>query len=332
MELSWEPLTLNLKVTWRIAHGASDQRHNVIVHIGDGLGEAAAVPHHGESREGIIAYLESVVDKRWDPFQIEDVLDDLPQGSQAARTSIDLALHDLLGKNLNQPLYRILGLNPARAPLTSYTVSIDQPAIMAERVRESGMPIIKIKLGGGEDEAAVAAIRQATTARLRVDANAGWNREQALNIIPRLVDYGLEFIEQPLAIDDIEGLCWLRLRLAAQNVNIPIFADENIKTSKDVAAHSGSVDGVVIKLMKAGGIREAIRAIHTARALGMQIMLGCMVESTLGVTAAAHIASLCDYVDLDGPLMISNDPFLGVKYDGARLVVPDRPGLGVIPK
>jgi L-alanine-DL-glutamate epimerase-like enolase superfamily enzyme len=214
-----------------------------------------------------------------------------------------------------------------KAPLTSFTIGIDEAEVMAERARQSGMPIIKIKLGGSQDEASVAAIRQATSARLRVDANAGWSREHAAQLIPRLAQFGLEFVEQPLAIGDIEGLRWLR----QQKLGIPIFADENIKSAKDVATHAGAVDGVVIKLAKSCGIREALRAIHTARALDMQVMLGCMVEGSVAVTAAAHIAALCDYADLDGPLLISNDPYRGVTYEGARLILPDRPGLGLLP-
>jgi L-Ala-D/L-Glu epimerase len=205
---------------------------------------------------------------------------------------------------------------------------MDEPMVMAQRARESDLPIIKIKVGGADDEAMVAAIRQATKAKLRVDANAGWTREQAAKMIPRLVQYDVEFIEQPLPVGDIEGLRWLR----AQKFGLPIFADESIKTTRDVAAHAGAVDGVVIKLMKTGGIREALRAIHTARAFELQVMLGCMVESSVGVTAAAHIAPLCDYADLDGPLLIKNDRFDGVRYHGAQMQVPARPGLGVIEK
>jgi L-alanine-DL-glutamate epimerase-like enolase superfamily enzyme len=334
MRLSWEPYTLNLRTTWRIAHGATDQRHNVITHIGEGCGEGAGVPHHGESQAGIIAYLEQVVEQAWDSFDLEDALNALPPGSMSAHAAIDLALHDLLGQKLSQPLYRLLGLNPAKTPETSFTISIDEPDIMAQRAKESGMPIIKIKLGSqtlgrSNDEAIVAAIRQATDARLRADANAGWDREQALKIIPRLADYDLEFIEQPLPVGDIEGLGWLHNQLRSQGVNIPIFADENVKTSRDVAAHAGSVEGVVIKRMKTGGIREALRAIHTARALDMQIMIGCMVETSVGVTAAAQLSPLCDFADLDGPLLILNDPYQGIIYQGARLVLPEGPGLGL---
>jgi L-alanine-DL-glutamate epimerase-like enolase superfamily enzyme len=331
MKLTWKPYTLDLRVTWRIAHGATDQRHNVLVQIGEGdgagLGEAAGVPHHGESQEGIMAYLESVADRDWDPFQIEDLLNSLPPGSAAARCAIDLALHDALGKRLGQPLYRLFGLNQERTPQTSYTISIDDPQVMAERAQAAAMPILKIKLGATDDEAILSAIRRVHSGRLRVDANAGWSREQAAAIIPRLAQYDLEFVEQPLPMGDIDGLRWLR----AQKLGVPIFADENVKTSHDVAAHAGAVDGVVIKLAKTGGLREALRAIHTARALDLQIMIGCMVETTLAVTAAAHLSPLCDYADLDGPLMIRNDPFDGVHYDQARLVLPEQPGLGVRP-
>ncbi|HJW84810.1 MAG TPA: DUF5615 family PIN-like protein [Anaerolineae bacterium] len=327
MKLTWQPITLNLKTTFRIAHGASDQRFNVIAHLDEGIGEGAAVAHHGETQQKIMDYLASVAGRLdGDPFQIEDVLNALPPGSQAARAAIDIALHDAWGKRLGKPLYRLFGLNPERAPRTSFTIAIDAPEAMARRAKESGLPIIKIKLGGGEDdEAIVRAIREATGAKLRVDANAGWTREQAAGLIPRLAQYDLEFVEQPLPAGDVEGLRWLR----AQKPGAPIFADESIKTARDVAAHAGAVDGVVIKLMKTGGLREALRAIATARALDMRVMIGCMIETSVGVTAAAHIAPLCDYADLDGPLLIGNDPFAGVQYDRARLIVPDGPGLGV---
>jgi L-alanine-DL-glutamate epimerase-like enolase superfamily enzyme len=329
MKLSWEPLTLELRTTFRIAHGADDRRFNVLARLDDGLGEAAAVTYHGETQSGIMDYLARVadiVDKFDDPFLIEEILNRLPLGSQASRAAIDIALHDLWGKRVGQPLYRIFGLDPMRLPLTSFTIAMDEPEIMAQRAKESGLPIIKIKVGGPNDEAMVAAIRNATDAKLRVDANAGWTREQAAAMIPRLVQYDLEFIEQPLPVGDVEGLRWLR----GQKFGVPIFADEPVKTAHDVAAHAGAVDGVVIKVMKTGGLREALRAIHTARALDMQVMLSCMVESSIGVTAAAHLAPLADYADLDGPLLIRNDRFEGVRYDGARMILPDKPGLGVV--
>ena len=332
MKLHWEPITLELKTTFRVAHGASDQRHNVLVYLDDGVGEAAAVPYYGETQQGIIEYLESVSDLGSDPFALDAVLSKRPPGSRAARSAIDEALHDLWGKKLGQPLYRLLGLSLDEVPLTSFTIGMDDPAIMAKQAKESKYPILKVKLGSNKDEAIVAAIRNATDAKLRVDANAGWTREGALQIIPRLAEYGLELIEQPLAVDDVEGFFWLKDQLRAQKIKTPIFADEIAKTSQDVAKLAGAIDGVVVKTMKSEGIRESLRMIHTARAHGMQIMLSCMVESSVGVTAAAHLAPLCDYADLDGPLLIKNDPYGGLRYEGARFFLPDGPGLGLVKK
>ena len=330
MKLHWEPITLELKTTFRVAHGASDQRHNVLVYLDNGVGEAAAVPYYGETQQGIIEYLKSVPDLGDDPYDIDAVLAKRPPGSRAARSAIDEALHDLWGKRLGQPLYKLFGLNQDKLPLTTFTIPIDEPEMMAEQAKASGYPLLKIKLGSEKDEEIVAAIREATDAKLRVDANAGWSRERALQIIPRLAEYDLEFIEQPLAVEDVEGYFWLKEKLRAQKVNIPIFADETAKTSYDVAKLAGAVDGVVVKTMKSEGIREALRMIHTARAHDMQIMVSCMVESSVGVTAAAHLAPLCDYADLDGPLLIKNDPYCGLTYDGAKFTLPNGPGLGVV--
>jgi len=264
-----------------------------------------------------------------DPFDMDAVLAKRPAGSRAARSAIDEALHDLWGKKLGQPLYKLFGLNPKKLPLTSFTIGMDEPEAMAEQAKASGHPILKIKLGGEKDEAIFAAIRKSTNAKLHADANAGWTREQALHLIPRLTEYNLEFIEQPLAVDDVEGYFWLKEKLRAQKINIPIFADETAKNSHDVTKLAGAVDGVVVKTMKSEGIRESLRMIHTSRAHDMQVMLSCMVESSVGVTAAAHLAPLCDYADLDGPLLIKNDPYHGLMYDGAKMTLPDGAGIGV---
>lgn len=337
MKLTGEPITLNLMTTFRIAHGADDQRHNVIACIEQdgitGLGEAPGVVYHGETQAGILAYLESVAPLIGDdPFLLESTLRRMPSGSRAARSAVDTALHDLWGKLIGQPLHRLFGLDPTQIPLTSFTIPMDEPQRMAERASQSGYPIIKVKVGGDQDEAVIKAIREATNARLRLDANAGWGREQALRIIPHLMDYDIELIEQPLPAADLEGLIWLRQQLRSQGIRVPIFADESVKSAQDVVAHRDAVDGVVIKLAKTGGLREAMRAIAVARALEKQVMISCMVETTLGVTAAAHIAPLCDYVDLDGPLLIRDDPFEGLRYHGAQLILPTAPGLGVARK
>jgi len=329
MKLHWEPITLDLKTTFRVAHGAFDQRHNVLVYLDDGVGEAAAVSYYGETQAGIIEYLRSVPDLGDDPFDMDAVLSRRPAGSRAARSAIDVALHDLWGKKLGQPLYKLFGLNPGQLPLTSFTIGMDEPDVMAEQAKTSNYPIIKIKLGSEKDEAIVAGIREVTDAQLLVDANAGWTRERALHIIPRLIDYDLKLIEQPLAVSDVQVYFWQKEKLRAQNVDIPIFADDTAKTSHDVVKLAGAVDGVVVKTMKSEGIREALRMIHTARAHDMQIMLGCFIESSVGVTAAAHLAPLCDYADLDGPLLVRNDPYRGLSYAGGRMTLPDGPGMGV---
>lgn len=336
MKLTAFPLTLNLKTTFRVAHGASDQRHNVLARIEHngliGYGEAAAVPYYGDTQDSLMAYIDAVPPLGDNPCALEDVLNALPEGAHAAQAAVDIALHDLWGKLLGQPLYRLFGLTPAPLPQTSFTISIDAPEAMARAARESGYPIIKVKLGPDDPESAIAAIRSATNARLRVDANAGWTPQQALDLILRLEKYDLEFIEQPLPAGDVESYRWLHAGLRQKSVKLGIFADESVKTAADVARYAGAIDGVVVKLMKTGGIREALRTIHTARALGMDIMLSCMVESSVGVTAAAHLAPLCNYLDLDGPLLVANDPFTGVQYDGATLTLPSGPGLGVTPR
>ena len=335
MKLSSHPMTLDLRSTFRVSHGASDQRHNVLVKIEhDGLvgyGEAAAVFYYGDTQESLMAYLNALPNLGDDPFLLEDVLNALPPGPPAARAAVDIALHDLWGKILGQPLYRLFGLMPAPLPPTSFTIGIDAPEVMAARVKELNYPVIKVKLGADDPEAAVAAIRKSTTARLRVDANAAWMPDQALELITRLSQYDLELVEQPLAPGDAQPYIWLHDQLRARGVMTPIFADESIKTARDVAAHAGAVDGVVVKLMKTGGLREALRAIHTARAHDMKIMLSCMIESSVGVTAAAHLAPLCDHLDLDGPLLIANDSFRGLRYEGANLFLPQGIGLGVSP-
>ncbi len=239
-----------------------------------------------------------------------------------------LALHDLYGKCRQQPLYKLLGLDFAKAPPSCVTLGLEETEKMAELARASKHPIYKVKLGDpARDVAIVRAIRDACGAKLRVDANAGWTREQARAILPALAELGVELVEQPLAKEDLEGLRALHHEFP----RLPIYADESFQSAHDLDALAGCVSGVVIKLMKAGGIHGALTQIASARARGLRVMLSCMVESALASTAAAHLAPLADEVDLDGSFLVKNDPFLGMTLFGARVVLPQGPGLGVTP-
>ncbi|MEO8179987.1 MAG: dipeptide epimerase [Deltaproteobacteria bacterium] len=328
MQLSFQPLTLRLIHPFGIAHGVSGSRDNVLVHVDGGVGEAAAVPYHGETPEGISQYLRGIrLEHVKDPLELEDLLAALPAGSAAARAAVDMALHDAWGQALNQPLYRLLGLNPERIAPSSFTIPIGPIEQMSDRVREADAPVLKLKLGTDTDAERLAALRSLTAAPLRVDANGGWTREQAERMLPLLAEHGVELVEQPLPPGDLEGL----QRLSKLRSRPPIFVDESIKSSADVLAHRGLVEGVVIKLAKSGGIRPAREHISIARAIGLEVMLSCMIESSVAVTAAAHLAPLAQYVDLDGPLLIENDPYRGVRYEHGRLRLPEGAGLGLFP-
>jgi L-alanine-DL-glutamate epimerase-like enolase superfamily enzyme len=334
MKLHYEPITLELETPFRIAHGTSTARHNVLVRVGDGRvegwGEAAPVRQHHESQASVLEYLSALP---WaslpdDPFLLEEILAALPPGSQAGRAAIDIALHDLIGKQLGVPLYRLWGLDPGRAPHTSMTISIGSVEEVQTWVRRAlpRFSLIKLKLDGDGERclASVRAAREAGATRLVADANCAWTEEQALRLIPALAELGLEWIEQPLPEEDLDGL-----RRVHQASPLPVFADEPVRTARDIPRLAGCVDGVNIKVMKAGGLREALRMIAVARAHGLQVMLGCMIETTLGITASAHLSPLVDWADLDGNQTVTNDPFAGVRLDGGRLVLPEGPGLGV---
>ena len=331
MRLGYQAIELALRHTFHIAHGASDVRHNLIVAVGDGRGEAAPVAYHAESAAGVIAALDRwrpAIERLSDPGALHAVLRQL-DGSPAARAAVDIALHDALGKRLGCSLADLLGLRDLPLPPTSFTIAITAPEDLPARVAAaSGYPILKVKLGTPRDLAIVRTIRDhAPAARIRVDANGGWDVEQALALIPRLLELGVEFVEQPFAVGDTAGLEVLR----RAKIGMPIIADESVRSAADIVALAPLVDGVNVKLMKTGGIAGALAAIHTARSCGLRVMLGCMIETSLGVTAAAHLAPLVDWVDLDGPLLIAKDPYFGVAFDGATLRLPTGSGLGVRP-
>lgn len=333
MQLRWEALDVTLVDPFRIAHGTSTRRQNVLVELGDGLGEAAAVGYLGETRAGIIEYVsraskpELELSELTEHSELARWTSALPGGSSAARAALDMALHDAWGRARGQPLYRLLGLDPSRIAPTSLTLAMAEPEQMAERARGAAAAVLKIKLGAEGDEERIAAVRRATPLPLRADANAGWSREQAARLLPMLAEHGVELIEQPLAAGDLEGL----RALSKLSKRPKLFADESIKTLRDIEAHRGLVEGVVVKLAKCGGIGPALEQIALAHSLRLEVMLGCMIETSLAVTAAAHLAPLAEYVDLDGPLLIHHDPFDGIRYAGGVISLPDRPGLGVRP-
>jgi L-alanine-DL-glutamate epimerase-like enolase superfamily enzyme len=302
-------------------------RHGDLV----GYGEGAPDEHYGESISSAMAFFERATPLLGDdPLAIGAILGRLGGigGEMAAKCAIDGALHDLLGKVCGQPLWRILGLDPTPPP-TSYTISIDTVEGTARRAAAAASyRALKIKVGGPADLERVRAVReQASGSAIRVDANEAWSVHSTLELVPELERMGVELIEQPLPAADTKGYC----RLHDSSLPIPIVLDESCHTLPDVAAAAGIADGVNIKLTKSGGIREAVRMVHAARALGLRVMLGCMNESSLGIAQAAAISPLVDVVDLDGHLLNRNDSHTGLGLVDGSVVPGDGPGLGVVP-
>lgn len=328
-------MRLRLRHTWTISRNSSDFKDNVFVCIErDGVvgwGEAAPNVRYGETAEQTLAALRQAQAL----FEVGDWFEYVEMRTQwehaipaqaCACAALDMAVLDWVGRRLNVPLYRLLGLDPRKAAVTSMSIGIDTPEVVRQKVKEAAdFPTLKIKVGLDNDAAILEAVRQVTDRPLRVDANEAWkDKALALEKIRWLAGLGVELIEQPMPAAMIEETAWLRER-----VEIPIIADEAVKRATDIPRLAGAYDGINIKLMKAGGIQEAIRMIHVAGAMGMKVMLGCMIESSVAISAAAHLTPLVDYADLDGHLLISNDPFVGVTVDCGRLVLSDRPGLGV---
>jgi len=246
-------------------------------------------------------------------------------GQPAAAAAVDMALRDLAGKRLGAPLYELMGIDPRRTPITSYTIGMDTPEIVERKVREAGeFEVLKVKMGTDDDRAVLEAVRDVTDRPLRVDANEGWTLDDALERLDWLASLGVELVEQPLPASQLAATRELK-RLSP----LPLFADESLHVAADIPSLAEAFDGINIKLMKCGGIGEALRMIAVARAHGLKIMLGCMIESSLAITAAAVLSPLVDYTDLDGNLLIRDDPYRGVTVKGGRLVLPEGPGLGI---
>jgi L-Ala-D/L-Glu epimerase len=331
VRVSGRIVTLRLAETFVISRSAQDTAevvHVELEHDGvHGLGEAAPIERYGESAESALAYVEANAERLGDdPFALDEILGRLPQEEFAARAALDAALHDLCGRLVDLPLWRLLGLARGGPP-TSWTIWLGEPDDMARRVEQvrGRFRRLKLKLGAGDgrDVERVEAVRGTTHVPLQVDVNEAWTLDEALEMLPRLADLGVEYCEQPLPAGDPGG-AELKRRSP-----IPVYVDEDCHTLRDVAACAERAHGINIKLAKSGGIREAVRMAHAARAMGLGVMLGCMVESGLGISAAAQIASLCDHVDLDGNLLLADDPCPAVELvDGVQLPA-SRPGLGV---
>jgi len=296
-----------------------------------GRGEASPVSYHGESTASAARFLAETAPALIgdDPFAVEAIgarLADV-DGNAAAKAAIDAALHDWIGKRLGVPVWRLLGLSP-ESPPTSYTIGIDSIHGTRDRVRRArGFRALKVKVGGPEDLARLEAVRAESAAPLRVDANEGWTLELASELMPALVELGVEFVEQPFPAGDLDSFRALR-ELAPRP---PVVVDEGCQDLSDVAGIATYAEGINVKLAKSGGIREAVRMIHAARALGLHVMLGCMIESQLGVAPAAAIASLADWTDLDGHLLLADEPYSGLRLVDGRVLPNEEPGLGVSP-
>ena len=335
MELRARTVTLELAETFSIARSARDTVEVVHVDLEHegvvGHGEGAPVEYWGETAETMLAFLteEAPALVGDDPFALEAIGRRLAarHGEQAAKSALDGALHDWIGKRLGQPVWRLLGLDPAGPP-TSYTISIDTVEGTADRARRAGgFAVLKVKVGGPDDLARLEAVRAASPARIRVDGNEGWTLEEARALMPALIALGVELVEQPFPSEDVESF----LALREQRERLPVLVDEGCRDLASIAGVAAYADGVNVKLAKAGGLREALRMVHAARALGLRVMLGCMVESELGIAHAAQIASLADDADLDGHLLLAASPFAGLGFCDGAVLASSASGLGVAP-
>ena len=324
-----EPVTVALDESFTISRGSLEQSTNHLVTVTDragrvGLGGAGPSAYYGEDADSVAAALPDLlaaVEGVGDPTnqqRIERQLAEAAPGEAAARAAVSVAVHDLAARQREEPLYRRLGLDPADAPVSSVTVGIDDPAGMAGRARawrESGYPALKVKLGTDDDRARLRAVREAAPdADIRVDANGDWSPDRAVDALSWLADLGVELLEQPVPADDIAGLA--RVSEAAP---MPVAADESCVTATDVPDIADAVDTVVVKLMKCGGLRPARRQIAAARAHGLDTMLGCMIETSASIAGAAHLAPLADYADLDGALLLADDPCPGLSLAEGQL-------------
>jgi L-alanine-DL-glutamate epimerase-like enolase superfamily enzyme len=330
-----ELIRLQLRHTWTTVMSSSNTRDTVYCRITaggvTGVGEGAPIVRYKEDATSALKAIESVREllAEADPWQFTKVMAEVfkrVKGENAGKAAIDIALLDWAGQQLRTPLYRYFGLDRRDAPVTTFSIGIDTPEITKQKTREAAeYPVLKVKVGLATDEQTIEAIRSVTKKPIRVDVNEGWkDKEEAVRKINWLEKQGVEFVEQPMPAEMIEETRWVRSR-----VHLPLIADEACQHAADIPKLVGAFDGVNVKLDKAGGLLEARRWIEMAKSLGMRTMLGCMVSSSVSVTAAAHLSPLVDYADLDGNLLIANDPYRGVRVEKGKLILPDGPGLGL---
>lgn len=334
LTLRFKPYELHMKHVFTVAEGSRSTTPVMLTEIEFdniiGYGEASMPPYLGENYETAGTFLSKVdLTKFESPFLMEDILtyvDNIAIGNYAAKASIDIALHDLTGKIMKQPWYKIWGLDPSHTPNTSFTIGIDKPEVVKVKVREA-MPyrILKVKLGKGNDKEMIEAVRSETDKPICVDVNQGWtDKKMALDMVHWLKEKGVVFVEQPMSKTSFDDTAWL-----TQNSPLPIMADEAFQTIKDFTKVHGVYSGVNIKLMKCGGLRSAYAMIKMARALDMKVMIGCMTETSCAVTAAAQLSPLVDWADLDGNLLIDNDIYEGLTIIDGKIMLPERPGIGI---
>ena len=334
MKLRYRPYTLELRHVFTIATSSRTTTPVMLTEIEyDGVigyGEASMPPYLGESQEGAAAFLAKVNLEKYDnPFEMETILTDIDAiatGNPAAKAAVDIALHDLVGKLMNQPWYNIWGFKKNATPYTSFTIGIDKEDVVRQKTKEAAeYKVLKVKLGRDTDKMMIETIRSVTDKPITVDVNQGWkDRSFALDMINWLKEKGVVFVEQPMPKEQIEDMAWLTERSP-----LPTFGDEGVQRLADVKKAHGVYNGINIKLMKCTGMREAHKMLTLARALDMKVMLGCMTETSCAISAASHLSPMVDYADLDGALLISNDLYDGTKVVDGKVTLTDRPGIGI---
>ncbi len=334
MKLTFKPYTAELKHVFTIANFSRNTTPGMLTEIEydgiTGYGEASMPPYLGESQESASKFLSKVdLEQFNDPFQLEKILeyvDQIDEKNAAAKASVDIALHDLVGKLMGQPWHKIWGYDKNNTPDTSFTIGIDTDEVVRQKVKEAEIyKVLKVKLGRDTDKMMIETIRSVTDKPLVVDVNQGWkDKEEALEMIYWLKERGIEFVEQPMPKEQVDDNAWL-----TEKSPLPTIADEAIQRIPDVVKAYGVYSGINIKLMKCTGLREAHKMANLAKSLGMKVMLGCMTETSCAISAASQLSPIVDWADLDGNLLISNDPFVGTKVVDGKIILNDKPGIGL---